>query len=40
VPDHLDLGVLTLLALAITQCVRLADDQDTDRMLGLCRQQW
>jgi hypothetical protein len=34
VPDHLDLGALTLLALALKQCVQLAGDQDSDRMLA------
>jgi hypothetical protein len=34
VPDHVDLGVLTLLALALKDCLRLAGDQDTNRMLA------
>jgi hypothetical protein len=34
VPDQLDLGVLTLLALAIPSWVRLAGEQDSDRMLA------
>jgi hypothetical protein len=34
VPDHLDLGVLTLLGLAIPQCVGLTGDQDSARMLA------